>query len=233
MRELTVEEMIFVGEYLVDGNATRAVRVMGYDGHYAGEEGFRQLKKPHVADEIKRCTEALRGRVPDMAELVINDIRNILETDPRDLMEWVTGSCRYCHGKEHDHQFTWGELGASRKRWKLEHGNSIPHDDRGGGGFKAFRDPHPECTECDGKGTQHARLKDTRKLTREQASLFNGIEQTRNGIKVLLRDKDKARADAARILGLNKDTIDVTVVKKLEECSDEELMRIIREGKAL
>lgn len=232
MRALTVEEMIFVGEYLIDGNAARAARVMGYTGDYAGEEGFRQLKKPQVADEIQRCTEVLRGRVPDMAELVVRDIKNVLETDPRDLMEYVTGSCRHCHGKDHEYQFTIGELKYSRKVFYADPTNEGKvHDDKGGPGYKAFRDPHPDCPECDGKGHQHPRLKDTRHLTREQAALFNGIEQTRHGIKIHLRDKDKARADAARILGLNKDTMDVTVTKKLEDCTDEELQAIVRAAK--
>lgn len=231
MRDLTVEEMIFVGEYLIDGNGSRAIRCAGYDGQFAGEAAYAMLKKSHIADEIKRCKDQLRGGAPDMAKLVVEDILNVLNTDTRDLLAFVTGSCRHCHGDEHEYQYTAAELQRARKAYKLENGTMDGFDPKGGPGFNAYRDPHPDCPECFGKGHQHPRLKDTRELTREQAALYAGIEQTRHGIKFLLRDKDKARADAARILGLNKDNISVQVTKKLEDCTDEELQAIIRESK--
>lgn len=229
-RSLTLEEWIFVGEYLAHGNATKAVIAAGYVGDYAGDHGYRWLKKPWIEEEIRKANEVMRGRTELSAEMVAKDITDVLRADPRDLIQYITGSCRHCHGVNHDYQRTEGELRRDRRAWLIEH----PEDDpegfplQGGAGYNAYRDPHPDCPECFGRGTQHPRLVDTRTLSPEAASLFEGIEQTRHGIKIKLRSKDAARDAAARYLGLNKETVNLTVTKKLEDYSDAELIQLMQ-----
>lgn len=231
---LSLDEWIFIGEYLKDGNATRAVRVAGYVGYFAGDEGYRLLKKPMIADEIKRVNEIKRSKLNLSPGDVIRDIVSVLNADPRDLVQLVTGSCRHCHGTEHDYHRTSGEMKTARKMWLADawmQQQGIPFDTKGGEGFNAYRDPHPACPECYGKGVQIPRLKDTRELSPETASLFAGIRQTKYGIEYVLRSKDAAREAAAKYLGLNKETLDLTVTRKLESYTDAELLKLMNESK--
>lgn len=51
---LNAKQKIFVAEYLVDGNATRAAKAAGYSAKTAGQMGFENLKKPEIAAEIEK-----------------------------------------------------------------------------------------------------------------------------------------------------------------------------------
>ncbi len=231
---LDIAEWIFVGEYLKDGNATRSVRAAGYVGYYAGDEGYKWLKRQKIANEIRRANEALRGKVTLKAESVVADIVNVLNGDPRDLVQLVTGSCRHCHGTDHDYHRTSGEMKRDRKQWAADawmQQQGIPFDVKGGEGFNAYRDPHPACPECYGKGVQIPRLKDTRELSPETAALFAGIRQTKYGIEFVLRSKDVAREAAAKYLGLNVEKLDLTVTRKLESYTDTELLQLMNTPK--
>lgn len=231
---LSLDEWVFIGEYLKDGNATRAVRVAGYVGYFAGDEGYKWLKRTRIRDELSRVKESLRGQTTLKAADVVNDIVNVLNADPRDLIQLVTGSCRHCHGTKHDYHRTSGEMKRDRKLWLADawmQQQGIPFDIKGGEGFNAYRDPHPACPECYGKGVQIPRLKDTRELSPETASLFAGIRQTKYGIEFVLRSKDAAREAAAKYLGLNKETLDLTVTRKLESYTDAELLKLMNESK--
>ena len=52
--KLTPRQAIFIGEYLIDGNATRAARVAGYAESSADVTGARLLK--NSADLIQNFT---------------------------------------------------------------------------------------------------------------------------------------------------------------------------------
>lgn len=228
MRELTVEEWIFVGEYLTHGNVSRAVRAAGYVGDYAGDAGYKWMKRPHIEAEVRRAQAQMRGRNELELQDVVKDITSVLTADPRDLISYVTGSCRHCHGDDHRYHRTRDEMRRARRQAEL---NEVEFDPQGGEGFNAYRDPHPDCPECCGKGVQHARLTDTRDLSPEAAALYDGIEQTRHGIKIKLRSKDAAREAAARLLGLNKETVKLEVSKKLEDYTDAELIAAMSAAK--
>lgn len=229
-RELIIEEWIFIGEYLQDGNASRSVRVSGYVGDFAGEAGYAMLKRPHVERELIAANDRLRERAGLDQTDVVQDIVNVLKADPRDLVQLLTGSCRHCHGFNHDYQRTAGEMKRDYRNWCNDEDaqkRGVPFDVKGGEGFNAYRDPHVACPECYGKGVQIPRLKDTRTLSPETASLFAGIKQTKYGLELVLRSKDAAREAAAKYLGMNKETLDLTVTRKLESYTDAELIQLM------
>jgi phage terminase small subunit len=65
--------------------------------------------------------------------------------------------------------------------------------------------PNPACETCHGDGVKHVRITDTRSLKGGARLLYNGAVQTRDGIKVLLRDREAALKNLADYLGmLNK-----------------------------
>jgi len=61
---LTQRQLLFVEHYLASGNATEAAKSAGYSGNRAtlGAIGGENLKKPVVADEIKRRQAEIRER---------------------------------------------------------------------------------------------------------------------------------------------------------------------------
>lgn len=233
MKELDPDEWVFVGEYLTHGDASKAYRVAtGYDGPYAADGGWKMRKRPHVEAELQRARSEIRAATQLTPQTIVDDIAKVLNADPAELISYVTGSCRHCHGEDHRYHRTRDEMRRAMRAWEADTDpRKPPFDPQGGEGFNAYRDPHPDCPECCGKGVQHARLTDTRLLSPEAAALYDGIEQTRHGIKVKLRSKDAAREAAARILGLNKETVNVTVQKKLEDYTDAELIALMDKGK--
>lgn len=61
MSELTDKQRQFVGEYLIDFNATQACIRAGYSKNTAKEQGYENLTKPHIQ-------ELLQGRMKERQE---------------------------------------------------------------------------------------------------------------------------------------------------------------------
>lgn len=65
--------------------------------------------------------------------------------------------------------------------------------------------PNPKCETCKGRGVSYVKVADTRSLKGASKYLYNGAVQTKDGIKVLTRDRDAALRNLADYLGmLNK-----------------------------
>jgi phage terminase small subunit len=62
--------------------------------------------------------------------------------------------------------------------------------------------PNPDCTSCRGKGVSYVTITDTRTLSGAARRLYAGAVQTKDGIKVLMRDQDAALANLSRYLGM-------------------------------
>jgi len=226
--EPTLNDWLFIGEYVKDWKPSAAMRRAGfYHGDFAGQEAYRRLKKPAVKREIEKIREAAKQKVQLSNSIIVDDILNVLTADPRDLIEIVTESCRYCHGEGHRYQFTqneWTRLQTAH-RWE----NKPEPDILGGLGFNPNRDPHPGCPECFGNGVVVEKLKDVRDLSPAAAALYIGAERTKHGIKINMRSKDAAREAAARILGMNKEThILKDGGKSLADMTDEQLEALAR-----
>lgn len=224
MLELSIEEWMFIASYLRDRNATKAYREANpqYKGNRTGDMGWQMLNRPHVKAEISRTFAALKADTGLTSEMIKNDIVNVLNADPRELFNVQQGACRHCHGIGHLFQRTIGEM--NRDRYDAEM-RDVMFDPKGGAGFDAYADPHPDCPECNGKGEQRIRLTDTRTLSAEAASLLLTIEQTKHGIKITTRSKDAAREAAAKFLGINSETVNLAV--KLEDMTNEQLAALV------
>ncbi len=230
MKELSIDEWLFVGAFIRDRNCARAYRAShpGYTGTRSGSLGWDIMMRPHVKAEINRTLQGLTADVGLTKEMVKQDIVNVLNADPRELFNVQTGACRHCHGIDHLWQRTTGEMNRDRYAFDCDP-LKVGHifDMRGGIGFDAYADPHVDCPECNGKGEQRIRLTDTRMLSPEAASLLQSIEQTKNGIKITTRSKDTAREAAARLLGLNKDNLEISGTIKMEDWTDEQLVALV------
>jgi len=65
--------------------------------------------------------------------------------------------------------------------------------------------PNPSCSACKGVGVSYVKVSDTKKLKGAAKRLYAGAVQTKDGVKILMRDQDAALKNIADYLGmLNK-----------------------------
>lgn len=196
---LTPKQRRFVDEYLVDMNASAAARRAGYSPRTADRTAHETLKKPEVAAAIAAARARVSQKLEIDAERVLSEAWNILTADPRELVEFNVGCCRYCWGAGHRYQRTPAEM----ERDRAEATNvGAQFDEQGGVGFHGRRAPNSECPECFGDGQGRTVLRDTRTISAAAASLYAGVKQTRDGFEVKLLSKVDAMERLARHLGL-------------------------------
>ncbi len=78
---LNAKQKIFVKEYLVDKNATRAAKAAGYSKSSAQQIGAENLLKPVIRDAIARGIESQSKRLDITADKVIQEIGGIAFAD--------------------------------------------------------------------------------------------------------------------------------------------------------
>jgi phage terminase small subunit len=96
--------------------------------------------------------------------------------------------------------------------------------------------PNPACTTCKGEGLSFVRVADTRKLKGAAKRLYSGAHQTKDGIKIQMRDQDAALKYLADYLGmLNKSKGEISgpgggaipiANATVQDLTDEQLMLI-------
>lgn len=228
--ELTLNDWLFIGEYVKDWKPLDALRRAGfYHGKFGRQEAYRRCQKPGVKAEVEKIRKDMKNRVLLNIDMVIDDITNVLAADPRELYEIITASCRHCHGENFRYQRTQREYEIDQFKADAER---KPFNPLGGTGYNPYADPNPDCPECHGRGETLERIRDVRELSPAAASLYMGGERTKNGLKINMRSKDAAREAAAKFLGMNKETLRVLDGKDVKDLSDDELLKLAQgEGK--
>lgn len=147
-----------------------------------------------VAELMKLAAERNEVTVTD----VLRGYLNILRADPRKLIGYKRGSCRYCYGAGHRYQFTAAEF----ERAELEHDPMDGEfDPKGGIGFNPNRAPNPECPECWGDGKGRVIVGDTSTFGELERSLYAGVKLSKDGIEVRMHDQMAALGQLARHVG--------------------------------
>lgn len=85
--KLTLKQVMFINEYMVDMNATQACIRSGYAEKAAGQMGDENLKKPQIAEEIRKRMDERARRLGITADNVLADIdaiRRIKKISPKD-----------------------------------------------------------------------------------------------------------------------------------------------------
>lgn len=134
---------------------------------------------------------------------------NRIKADPRELSTHDRRACRCCWGKGHGFQRTIEELRANRQRHAdQEHARALKDlapgpafDLEGGTGFDPSAPPNASCPECRGVGVLRTTIADLSKLTPEALALFDGIRETKDGIAVILADRDTSLNAVGRHTG--------------------------------
>ena len=81
---MTIRQQVFVREYLLDQNATRAAIAAGYSNKSAHAAGSRLLKHVEVRAELARCLTKTTNKLDISAEKVLGEIANLAFSNMQD-----------------------------------------------------------------------------------------------------------------------------------------------------
>lgn len=208
--KLTPQQERFCQEYVTDLNGTQSAIRAGYSTRTANEQAGRLLSHVSVRSRIDELKAERATRTQITADRVLTEAWNIATADPRELVEYRVGACRYCFGKEHRYHRTASEFERAEAEHAVKEQKAIedgkPHpgefDPQGGVGYNKLADPNPECPECFGEGIGRTVFKDTSKVSPAVASLFAGVKETKDGLEIKLHSKDGALEKMFKHMGL-------------------------------
>ena len=214
-KRLTKREQAFVREYCVDMNGTQAATRAGYSAKTAGQAANRLLRNVQILTAIQAATKARFDRLEINADDLIKRAATIIRTDTRKLMGVHIGACRYCHGDSHQYQWRTPRefsdaVEAYMAKGELYHAVHSEPNNEGGYGYRKTARPHPGCIECDGLGVPYTQYTDTRDLSADEALLFEGFKETRDGLQITLASKQAAFETLAKHYGILKEKIEHT-----------------------
>jgi phage terminase small subunit len=138
---------------------------------------------------------------------VLQDLADIVNTDPNEIVRHVKDNCRNCRGK--DYAYQWidaAEFARALDAYGRDKTGLLPMPVVAGGfGYEPRREPNHACPFCYGEGTQRVIIADTTKLSPKALKLIKNIKQDRHGvITVELYDKMQARDMILKMLGAYK-----------------------------
>lgn len=201
IKPITARQEQFCREYLLDMNATQAAIRAGYAAKGAHVVASRLLTQPEITVRITALRDERNARLNIKADDIVKRLVAIAAADPRNLVAYHVGPCRYCWGVNHAYQWrTQRELDEAREK-ATEAGKKLPTE-AGGFGFKSSLAPNADCPECAGYGKGFTVIRDTRTLDPRDALLFQGVKQTREGVTVSILDQSAAVNRLAGYFGI-------------------------------
>ncbi|WP_250464236.1 terminase small subunit [Caballeronia sp. GAFFF2] len=212
---LTPKQQRFVDEYLIDLSGAKAAVRAGFGAKNARQAAHNLLQKREVAEAINTGLAARKVRVTAESDRVVRELYELVFANAADVVEVRRTCCRYCYGRDNRYQRTAGEMERARAAYARDmraaraKGEEFPDpfDEQGGDGWNPTREPSQSCRECFGEGVGSVHMHDSGTLIGGAARLFDGVEETKDGIKVRLRSRDKAIELLGRHLGMFNDKL--------------------------
>jgi hypothetical protein len=231
---LSDKQRLFVLAYLETQNATESARRAGYK--QPNMHGPRLM----VNDGIKAAIEEGRAQIEAKALMSAEEVAaqwlELALADPTELTSNIHAPCRYCHGTDGEYQ--WRTPREFREAHKLAcfdlfddpdlrdmaidgaiEDARLPTD-AGGYGYNLNDTPNPDCAECSGFGVEIVRMADTRTLSPGARLLFEGVEETKQGKKFKINDRQIALDRFAKHIGM--------YAGKVEEETTSPLARLVQ-----
>lgn len=140
--------------------------------------------------------------------------------DPNELISQRVGACRHCWGIGGQYQWKESEYLKAVAQWEMlerdpKHAGKPMPDPAGGFGYRFTAAPNPECVECEGEGVTRIVPKDTTTLSPGALLLYRGVQQTKDGVKVMFGDRDNALEKIGRIIGAFDDKLRIELEAKV------------------
>lgn len=229
MAKLTEKQEKFAFLIGADGLGQSAAYRQAYDAKNMSDEAVsvaasRLVGKANVALRVQALQLARRAGAEEGMQF---GVRKLMETyiaiafvDPNELIAQKVGACRHCWGVGGRYQWKEREYVEALAAWERQPadkaGTPLPMPDPAGGfGYRFTAAPNPECVECEGEGLHRVVPMDTTKLSPGAKLLYRGVQQTKDGVKVLFANQDKALEQIGRILGAFDDKLRVDLAGKV------------------
>lgn len=197
----------------------------GWGAQAVADAASKVAADTRVGHRIEELTKSkvmvAQGEFDMTVKKLLQTYIEIAFTDPNELSRVEVGACRHCWGVGGEYQWKEREYAKALDTWQRQHhawDTKAPDrrgdepqmpDPAGGFGYRFTAAPNPECHECEGRGLEFVRVMDTTKLSPGAKHLYRGVQQTKDGIKVLFGDKDKALDSIGRMLGAFDDRLRV------------------------
>lgn len=158
-----------------------------------------------VSLRVREIQASIAERAEVKAADVLREAYNILLADPRELVSYIVHCCRHCYGEGFKYQRTAVEFEADQRQHAIAVANGDATGEfnpQGGIGYDERLVPNPTCPVCFGRGQGRVLVADTRNVSKQAASLYAGIKQTKDGLEVKLHSKVDVMDKLFRHFGL-------------------------------
>jgi phage terminase small subunit len=232
----------FIIEYVIDFNGYQAAIRAGYSPISAHDQAFKLLSNLEIMEAIDERLREVASAKALSAEWVLDQWRQIAIADPAELIYVQIECCRFCFGLNNNYQWTEFEY-REIVRAAQEHvcnskceqpcGKKCPPLALGGFGFTPHKTPNPDCPLCHGAGHERVVVTDTRSVRGPARRLYAGVQKTKDGIKIMMRDQDKALDNIARYFGMLIDKKEISLpgitsdTISADDLTDDQLAQII------
>lgn len=168
-----------------------------------------------MAKAIAELTELEEARYRVDMTTILKEWVLIAKADPNKIIRHRVANCRHCNGARHLYQWRdveeWAGVYADVVAYNdTDDGRRRPRDlpsADGGFNFNHTLAPDPDCPKCRGDGVTDVVVGDTSRLTGPEKALYRGVKLTRNGLEVLMADKDRAIENIAKHFGMFIDRV--------------------------
>lgn len=158
-----------------------------------------------VSTRVSELRAAIAERAEVNAADALREAYNILIADPRELVSYIVHCCRHCYGEGFKYQRTAFEFEADQRQHEIDVAREKAEGEfnpQGGIGYDERLAPNQACPECFGRGVGRVLVADTRNVSKQAASLYAGIKQTKDGLEVKLHSKVDVMDKLFRHFGL-------------------------------
>lgn len=163
------------------------------------------MRHAQVSARVSVLQAAIAERAEVKAADVLREAYNILLADPRELVSYIVHCCRHCYGEGFRYQRTVVEFEADKLQHEIAVANKKAEGEfnpQGGIGYDERLVPNQACPVCFGRGQGRVLVADTRNVSKQAASLYAGIKQTKDGLEVKLHSKVDVMDKLFRHFGL-------------------------------
>lgn len=241
------QQGVFVREYCRDLNGTQAAIRAGYSLDSAGQIAHELLKKVEIQAACRELRDETLRKLEANVEELVRFWLDILRSDPNAITSYRRECCPFCHSPEMPgdaegrryRKFTPSKFYEAKAAHEVKAARILASDGVDIGDFDGIegdwynkrRAVDPDCPECHGKGVGEHFIGDTRNLPPGVAALFQGVERTREGIKILMGNKEKAADSLGRFLGAFKDReINVNVTSMNIEALEADFHKMMQQA---
>ena len=209
--KLGLREQVFVTEFLIDFNATRAAKKAGIDN--PGGHSTRLLNKPEIQAAIRDAVDKRLTRLGIDGDQLMQFWADVVALDVNEVMQLRRVPCPLCWSEDGEPQISIQEYMKKREdHYKLRMKLLAKDDGEDIGEYPSpsnfsfidyRREPNPDCPSCHGVGVEKSFNSDTRYLSPAAKRAYSGLSKGIGGVvNIQLMSKENASKYLATALGI-------------------------------